>query len=81
MLQVRQLVERGECAGVLPSLGLPGLSPKEIHILEFVPLKNYGRALVLHWNSRQMDRRGMDLGQVQLLSDALRAHFLASKPV
>ncbi len=57
MLQARQFIERGECAGVLPSMGLHGLSPKSIHIRDFKPFRGYGRHLVLHWNVRQMRRR------------------------
>lgn len=61
MLQVRQLVALGACAGVLPSLGARGLSAEETLILPFTPLKDYGRALVLHWNERQMRRRGQEV--------------------
>ncbi len=72
MLQARQLVERGECAGVLPSAGIRGLSSKELIIREFVPLKDYGRALALHWNERQMRRRGVDERTIKRLAAALR---------
>lgn len=60
MLQVRQLVESGACAAVLPSLGLRGLDEKQTLIIPFTPLKDYGRSLVLHWNPRQMRRRGVE---------------------
>lgn len=60
MLQVRQLVELGSCAAVLPSLGLKGMDEKRILIVPFAPLAGYGRALVLHWNPRQMQRRGVE---------------------
>ncbi|MFM2177999.1 MAG: hypothetical protein RL015_2097 [Verrucomicrobiota bacterium] len=60
MLQVWQLVELGACAGILPSLGVHGLDQKRTLIIPFVPLKEYGRALVLHWNPRQMRRRGIE---------------------
>ena len=80
MLQVRQLVERGECAGVLPSAGVQGLSSKEIIIREFAPLKDYGRALALHWNERQMRRRGADESTIKQLAAALRpAHLPTEK--
>lgn len=60
MLQARQFIQRGECAGILPSAGIHGLSADDIVIREFAPLKNYGRHLVLHWNERQMRRRNVD---------------------
>ena len=76
MLQARQLIERGECAGVLPSVGIHGLSAKEILISEFAPLKNYGRTLVLHWNDRQMKRRAVEKPEIEQIAAALRG-FLA----
>ncbi len=79
MLQVRQLVERGECAGVLPSAGIQGLSSKELIIREFTPLKDYGRALALHWNERQMRRRGVDESTIKQLAAALRPAHLPTK--
>lgn len=60
MLQVRQLVKQGSCAAVLPSLALPGLDQAQMFVLPFTPLANYGRSLVLHWNPRQMRRRGLE---------------------
>ena len=39
MLQVRQLVELGACAGILPSLGVRGLDEKRTLIIPFMPLK------------------------------------------
>lgn len=27
---------------------------------EFAPMKDYGRALALHWNERQMRRQGVE---------------------
>ncbi len=71
MLQARKLIERGECAGILPSLGLSGLSAKDMHIIEFPPLRHYGRLLVLHWNERQMRRRGVAPSQLLALHEAL----------
>ena len=73
MLQVRQLVERGECAGVLPSAGIQGLSSKDLIIREFAPLKDYGRALALHWNERQMRRRGVEPDTLARLGSAIKA--------
>jgi DNA-binding transcriptional LysR family regulator len=71
ILQARQLIERGECAGILPSVGIQGLSSKEIIVSEFAPLKNYGRSLVLHWNERQMRRRGVGEATIKELGKAL----------
>jgi DNA-binding transcriptional LysR family regulator len=59
MLQVRQLVELGACAGILPTLGIRGLDEKHVLITPFAPLRDFGRALVLHWSPRQMRRRGL----------------------
>lgn len=72
MLQARQLIERGEYAGILPSVGIHGLDPRQIIIRDFAPLKNYGRHLVLHWNERQMRRRGVDSGAIEEIAKALR---------
>ena len=60
MLQVFQLVTLGHCAAVLPSLGIRGLDASEVLITPFKPLAEYGKTLVLHWNERQMRRRGVD---------------------
>jgi hypothetical protein len=75
MLQVRQLVELGACAGVLPTLGVRGLDEKRILIIPFAPLKDYGRALVLHWNPRQMRRRGVEERELKKI-----ARLLAQRP-
>jgi DNA-binding transcriptional LysR family regulator len=72
MLQARQLIVQGECAGILPSLGLSGVSARDTHIIEFPPLKHYGRHLVLHWNERQMRRRGVEPAQIEAISRALK---------
>lgn len=67
MLQARQLIEQGTCAGVLPSVGIHGLDSNQVIIRAFAPLKKYGRHLVLHWNERQMRRRGVEpdvIGQI-----------------
>lgn len=72
MLQARQLIERGDCAGVLPSVGIHGLATKDIVIREFAPLKNYGRALVLHWNERQMRRRGIEESAIKQIAAAIK---------
>jgi len=72
MLQARQLVALGACAGVLPTLGVHGLDEKTTLILPFAPLKDYGRALVLHWNPRQMRRRGLEEAEVRKVARLLR---------
>lgn len=59
MLQVRQLVVQEDCAAVLPNLALPGLDERKILITPFAPLADYGRTLVLHWNPRQVEVRGI----------------------
>lgn len=79
MLQVRQLVERGECAGVLPSAGIQGLPSKDLIIREFAPLKDYGRVLALHWNDRQMRRRGVDVKTVKQLAASLHPGHLPTE--
>lgn len=76
MLQARQFIERGECAGVLPSMGLHGLSPKSIHIREFKPFRSYGRHLVLHWNIRQMRRRDVADGTPAEITGILKTESL-----
>lgn len=60
MLQVRQLVAQGSCAAVLPGLALPGLDEKRILVVPYAPLASYGRTLVLHWNPRQIEMRGVE---------------------
>jgi DNA-binding transcriptional LysR family regulator len=70
-LHVRQLVEGGHYAGVLPSWGVAGLEKAGVVTRPFTPLKNYGRPLCLHWNNRQMARRGVDPGTVQAISTTL----------
>lgn len=72
MLQSRQVIERGECAGVLPSVGLHGLAAKHILIREFPPLKDYGHRLVLHWNERQLRRRGLEEAAVRQIAAAIQ---------
>jgi DNA-binding transcriptional LysR family regulator len=64
MLQVRQLVAQGSCAAVLPGLALPGLDEGSILIAPYAPLASYGRTLVLHWNPRQMEMRGVDTRRI-----------------
>ena len=59
LLQIRELVVQGTCAGLLAHIGTNGLAEKGVVLREFAPLKDYGRALALHWNERQMRRRNV----------------------
>ena len=36
-----------------------GLDPRKILVVPFAPLAGYGRDLVLHWNPRQVELRGI----------------------
>lgn len=73
MLQVRQLVETGACAGVLPTLGIRGLDPRRVLVFPFKPMRDFGRALVLAWNPRQMRRRGIEPTDLRRLAAMLAA--------
>ena len=72
MLQVRELIVQGDCAGLLPSFGTHGLSEQDVVTCEFAPMKDYGRSLVLHWNNRQMRRRGIEESVIKHIAKALR---------
>ena len=72
MLQVRELIVQGVCAGLLPSFGTRGLSGHDVVSCEFTPMKDYGRSLVLHWNDRQMRRRGIDEPTIKRIAKALQ---------
>lgn len=74
LLQVKELVIRGVCAGILPSMGMQGLTEAGVLSREFEPLKDYGRPLVLHWNQRQMRRRGVGEDVIKELSKKLRSN-------
>lgn len=71
ILQVRQLVMREDCAAILPNPALQGLDEKKILILPFEPLAGYGRMLVLHWNPRQMETRGVSAASLRSISESL----------
>lgn len=73
LLQVKELVCHGLCAGVLGSIGTRGLDPQEVQVRSFAPLADYGRPLVLHWSQRQMRRRGMTEEMIEGVAEALRA--------
>jgi DNA-binding transcriptional LysR family regulator len=71
LLQVRELILQGVCAGLMPSIGIHGLTEQEVVLREFAPLKDYGRALALHWNERQMRRRGVEESVIQEIAKVL----------
>ncbi|QIF03794.1 LysR family transcriptional regulator [Roseimicrobium sp. ORNL1] len=70
-LHVRQLIETGHYAGVLPSWGVAGLEQSGVVLRTFAPLKDYGRPLCLHWNTRQMARRSVDARTLLALATIL----------
>jgi hypothetical protein len=71
LLQVKELVIRGVCAGILPLMGMQGLTEAGVVSREIEPLKDYGRPLVLHWNERQMRRRGVGEDVIKELAKKL----------
>lgn len=73
LLQVRELVIRGAFAGVLPSIGMQKLTEAGVVSRQFEPLKDYGRPLVLHWNERQMRRRGVSEAVINVLAKKLHS--------
>lgn len=73
MLQARQLVSLGHCAGVLPTLGVRGLDSKDLLIMPFAPLRDYGSSLMLHWNPNQMRRRGAEEEKLKQIAATLRS--------
>jgi DNA-binding transcriptional LysR family regulator len=72
LLQVKELVKRGVCAGVLGSIGTHGLEDHGVQVRSFAPLAGYGRPLVLHWNERQMRRRGVESGVIEEVALTLK---------
>jgi DNA-binding transcriptional LysR family regulator len=72
MLQVRELIEQGVCVGLLPSFGIHGLDDHQVVMREFAPMKDFGRSLVLHWNDRQMRRRGVEESTFKGIALALK---------
>lgn len=81
VLLVKQFIEQGMCAGILPSIGMKGMSAKAVLTVEFPPLANYGRSLVLHWNERQVRRRGVEMSVIKQLASALCPAYLpATRP-
>lgn len=72
LLQVRELIVQGVCAGLLPSFGTHGLDEHHVVTREFAPMKDFGRSLVLHWNDRQMRRRGVEESSIKEMAKELR---------
>jgi len=72
LLQVKELVKRGVCAGVMGSIGTHGLEKHGVQVRGFAPLADYGRPLVLHWNERQMRRRGIEPQVIEELAEIMR---------
>ncbi len=79
LLQVRELVQLGMCAGVLASIGTQGLQEEGILVRGFAPLADYGRPLMLHWNERQMRRRGIESSVVEEMANTLRVAASGAK--
>ena len=71
LLQVRELISEGLAAGVLPSIGTQGLEEQGVIVRPFAPLKDYGRHQVLHWNERQMRRRGVDASVIRAMAKVI----------
>jgi DNA-binding transcriptional LysR family regulator len=71
VLQMRQLVEDGVCAAVLPTIGTRDLSA--VRMVPFEPLKDYGRSLVFHWNDRHRERRGVETPAIRAIAGAIKS--------
>lgn len=78
LLQVKELVKRGVCAGVLGSIGTRGLEEHGVQVRGFAPLAGYGRPLVLHWNERQMRRRGIESRVIEDLAHGMNLSLSAN---
>ncbi len=79
LLEVRGLIVAGRHAGILPSLGVAGLEALGVVVRPFPPLKSYGRSLCLHWNARQMARRGLEERDVKAIAATLKRSFKAAQ--
>jgi len=77
LLQVRELILQGVCAGLMPSIGIHGLAEQDVVLSEFAPMKDYGRALVVHWNERQMRRRGVEESVIHEIAKILEKSFIS----
>jgi DNA-binding transcriptional LysR family regulator len=71
LLQVHEMIVQGLAAGVLPSIGIRGLAENDVIVRPFAPLEDYGRHQVLHWNERQMRRRGVDASVIRAMAKVI----------
>jgi DNA-binding transcriptional LysR family regulator len=71
-LQALALVKGGEFAAVLPTTGAAQLPQGEFRIRKIPELREQGRKLVLHWNDRQMETRGIEPAAIRKVRDAVR---------
>jgi DNA-binding transcriptional LysR family regulator len=78
LLQAKELVKRGACAGLLASIGTHGLKEHGVQVRGFAPLAGYGRPLVLHWNERQMRRRGIEQRVIEGLAQGMKLSLSAN---
>ena len=71
-LQALALVKGGEFAAVLPTIGAAQLPQGEFRPRKIPALKKQSRKLVLHWNKRQMETRGIEPAAITGVRDAVR---------
>ena len=71
-LQALALVKGGEFAAVLPTIGAAQLPQGEFRPRKIPELKKQSRKLVLHWNKRQMETRGIEPAAITGVRDAVR---------
>ena len=71
-LQALALVKGGEFAAVLPTTGAAQLPQGEFRIRKIPALREQGRKLILHWNERQMETRGIAPAAITKVRDAVR---------
>jgi DNA-binding transcriptional LysR family regulator len=71
-LQALALVKGGNFAAVLPTTGAAQLPQGQFRIRKISELKKQSRKLVLHWNERQMETRGIEPAAITKVRDAVR---------
>ncbi|MCH2065469.1 MAG: LysR family transcriptional regulator [Roseibacillus sp.] len=71
-LQAFALVKGGNFAAVLPTTGAAQLPQGQFRIRKISALREQGRKLVLHWNERQMETRGIAPAAITKVRDAVR---------
>lgn len=76
--QMKQLVESGDYAAILPTIGLQGLQASGANVISFPLLKEYSRNLCLHWNERQMTRRCIEPKPIKALALKLKQQLKLS---